>query len=108
MKTFLLIAALAAASPVFASAQGDTATIKVWGNCGMCEKTIEQAAKVRGVSSADWDTETKLLSLTYDKSKTSTDAIEKSIARAGYDTEHATADQKAYDKLHGCCQYDRK
>jgi hypothetical protein len=26
----------------------------------------------------------------------------------GYDTQDVTADNKAYDNLHGCCKYDRK
>ncbi|MCC7464848.1 MAG: copper chaperone, partial [Saprospiraceae bacterium] len=33
-------------------ASGDmTAKFKVYGNCGMCEKRIEKAAKIEGVSS---------------------------------------------------------
>ena len=27
-----------------------TETFKVWGNCGMCEKTIEKSLKVKGIS----------------------------------------------------------
>ena len=108
MKHILLATLLAASTSAVASAPTESSTIKVWGNCGMCERTIEKAAKLPGVTSADWDTETKKLTLTYDEKKTSLEAVEKSIAAAGYDTEHFTADQKAYDNLHGCCQYDRK
>ena len=32
-----------------------TETIKVWGNCESCQKRIETAAKVNGVSKASWD-----------------------------------------------------
>ena len=83
-------------------------TIKVWGNCGMCKKTIETAAKSAGASQASWDTETKELQVSYAASKTSSDKIQQAIAASGYDTEKFTADNKAYDNLHGCCQYERK
>lgn len=79
--------------------------VKVWGNCGMCEKTIETAAKSAGASEADWNQQTKLLTVSHniDLAK-----IEKAIAAAGYDTEHFTAPDAAYAGLPGCCQYDRK
>ena len=83
-------------------------TIKLWGNCGMCKKTIETAAKSAGASSADWNEETKELSVSYKGKKTSADKIQQAIAAAGYDTEKFTADNSAYDNLHGCCKYDRK
>lgn len=33
--------------------------IKVWGNCGMCKKTIEEAAIKGGAKSATWNKDTK-------------------------------------------------
>ncbi len=84
-----------------------TARIKVAGNCGMCKKNIETAAKAAGASSAAWDKSTKELSLGFDAAITSTDKIEAAIAGAGYDTEHQTASKEAYNKLDECCQYDR-
>ena len=89
-------------------ASAKTETIKVWGNCNMCKARIEKAAKVNGVSKASWDTKTKMLSLTYDPSKTNSDDIQKKIAAVGHDTEKFKADNKAYAKLDDCCQYDRK
>ena len=83
-------------------------TIKVWGNCGMCKKTIEKAAKEAGAKSASWSEETHSLSVSYSNKKTSSAKIQESIARTGYDTQDLTADSKAYDNLHGCCQYERK
>jgi len=88
------------------SAQKDT--IKVWGNCGMCKKTIETAAAKAGASVASWDTETRILSVSYNGKKTSAEKIQKAVAAAGYDTRDFTAPDAAYDKLHGCCKYDRK
>jgi mercuric ion binding protein len=84
-----------------------TETIKVLGNCESCQARIEKAAKVPGVSKASWDSDTKMLSLTYDPSKTNSDDIQKKIAAVGHDTEKYRADDKAYAKLPGCCKYDR-
>ena len=89
-------------------AQSKTDKIKVSGNCGSCKKHIETAAKAAGASSANWDKKTKVLAVTYDASKTSNDAIQKKIAAAGYDTEQYAGDEKAYNALDECCQYDGK
>jgi len=83
-------------------------TIKVWGNCGMCKKTIETAATKAGASSAKWDTETKMLSVSYNAKKTNAQKIQEAIAAVGYDTRDLTAPDEVYNNLHGCCQYDRK
>lgn len=83
-------------------------TVKIWGNCGMCKKTIETAATKAGATSASWDTETKILSVSYAAKKTSTQKIQQAIAAVGYDTRDFTAPDDAYNKLHGCCKYDRK
>lgn len=83
-------------------------TLKVWGECGMCKKTIEKAAKDSGAATANWDTGSKLLTITYNTNKTSNQKIQQAIATAGYDTRDLTADNAAYDKLHDCCKYDRK
>ena len=83
-------------------------TFKVWGECGMCKKTIEKAAKDSGATTANWDTDSKQLTVTYNTNKTSNQRIQQAIAAAGYDTRDLTADNTAYDKLHECCKYDRK
>lgn len=85
-----------------------TDTFKVWGNCGMCKKTIEKAAKGDGVQKAEWNRETKIFTLVYNTALTSNEKIQKAIAAAGYDTEKFTGDDNAYEKLPGCCHYDRK
>jgi len=82
-----------------------TETLKVQGNCGMCETRIEKAAKLDGVSKAEWNSETKLLAVTYDPSKTNLDQIGKKIAAVGHDNEKAKADDKAYGSLPSCCKY---
>jgi len=84
------------------------ATVHVYGNCGMCEKTIEGAAYKKGVAEADWDRNTKQAVITYDASKTTVDEVLKRIADSGYDNEKYRAPDKVYAKLPGCCHYDRK
>ena len=82
--------------------------IKVWGNCGMCKSTIEKAAKSAGASEAEWDEDSKMLTVSYDASKTGGKAIQKAVVATGYDTQDFTATDESYNKLHGCCKYDRK
>lgn len=89
-------------------AVNSTATIKVWGNCEMCKKKIEKAAKSSGATTAVWSEETKELAVTFDPAKTSTEKIQQSVAAVGYDTQDFIATDAAYKKLPGCCQYDRK
>lgn len=84
-----------------------TETFKVEGNCGMCKTRIEKAAKVEGVSKADWNSDTKMLTLTYDPSKVKSDDVLKKIAEVGHDTDKFKADDKIYAKLPGCCKYKR-
>jgi periplasmic mercuric ion binding protein len=83
-------------------------TVKVWGNCGMCKAKIEKAAKTAGATKANWNEDSKMLLVTYSTGKTSNAKIQEAIAKTGYDTQDYTADDTAYSKLHGCCQYDRK
>ena len=85
-----------------------TEKMEVKGNCGMCEKRIEKAVSaVDGVSKADWNKDTKILEVTFDDTKTSTDKIEVAIAKVGHDTPHHKATTEVYDELPGCCKYER-
>jgi mercuric ion binding protein len=83
-------------------------TIKIWGNCGMCQSRIEKAAKDAGATTAIWSDETKVLTVSFLSSKTSLTAIEEKIALAGHDTQNVKAGSDAYSKLPGCCKYERK
>ncbi|MFD2907557.1 DUF3347 domain-containing protein [Flavobacterium ardleyense] len=85
-----------------------TASVKIYGNCGMCEKTIETAGNLKKVASVDWNQDTKMATLTYDSKKTNQDEILKRIALAGYDSDSFLAPDNVYNNLHGCCQYDRE
>ena len=83
-------------------------TFKVAGNCGMCETRIENAAKsVDGVNSADWDKETKMIEVKYTSDKANIYKVHMAIAKAGHDTKMHKASDEVYDKLPGCCKYER-
>ena len=85
-----------------------TEKIKVYGNCEMCKTRIEKAVNaIDGISKADWNIETKLLEVTFNDAKTTTDKIEIAVAKVGHDTPHYKADNEIYEKLPSCCLYDR-
>jgi copper chaperone CopZ len=91
------------------STKSQSAEFKVWGNCGMCKKTIEKAAKsVNGVQTAIWDKETDIITVSFDSKATDLKKIHRSIAKSGYDTDKVRGDDNAYKNLPGCCQYDRR
>ena len=111
MKSLSLLITASLFSIMHLHAQSDqikTESFKVYGNCGMCKSTIEKAAKsVKGVNSAIWDMKTDTISVSYDILLTDSHSILQAIADKGYDSDNHRATAEAYDKLPGCCQYDR-
>ena len=89
-------------------AQAKTETLKVAGECGMCKKKIEKAAKDAGATFALWNKDSKILTVKYNSTSTNTAKIEKKIAGVGYDTPDFKATDEAYNKLDDCCQYQRE
>ena len=110
MKTKMLsLLALVFITVTAVTAQTEkTEKFEVAGNCGMCETRIEKAAKsVDGVLSADWDKETKMIEVKYDSDKVDIQKVDMAIAKVGHDTEMHKASDEVYDKLPGCCKYER-
>jgi hypothetical protein len=85
-----------------------TETVKISGNCGMCETTIEHAGNKKKEVTLDWNRDTKLAVLMYDSVKTNRDEILKRVALSGYDNQSFRADDKVYSSLPECCQYTRE
>ena len=110
MKKSKIILAVAMALFAFAvnAQKVKTETIKVEGNCAQCRSHIQKAATSAGATVAKWNVDTKVLTVTYDETKTNSKKIQAKIAKVGYDTQDATASDAAYNKLDECCQYDRK
>ncbi len=84
-----------------------TTTVRIDGDCPMCEETIERVAYVKGEAEADWDVDAKTARITIDSTRTDVDAVLQRIAHAGYDSERYLAPDVAYSALPGCCQYER-
>jgi len=84
-----------------------TETVKIYGNCGMCEKTIEKAGNLKKTAIVNWNKDTKIATVTYDTEKTNQAEILKRIALAGYDSDSFLAPNDAYNKLPECCRYER-
>jgi len=110
MKTlkYILVAFMAIFMITNSSAQTvttKTEKIKVSGMCGMCKTRIEKTAKVEGVTSAEWDKSTKVLTLAYNPAVVKSEDVQKKIAAVGHDTEKFKADDKTYNSLPGCCKY---
>lgn len=89
-------------------ASATTTTFNVWGNCDMCKETIEGSLKVPGIANADWNSETKVITVNYDSTVINIDQVHRNIASVGYDTERYKGDDSAYENLHECCKYERK
>ena len=109
MKTKVLsLAVMFVFGTLMVFAGNKTEKFEVKGNCGMCEKRIEKAAlSVEGVSKADWDKKTKKLEVVFDDVKTNVNKVHMAVAKVGHDTKmHKTSDV-VYNKLPGCCKYDR-
>ncbi len=96
--------------PMAGLAKGETTKTSFYvnGNCNMCKKTIETAAKKSGANSAFWDSKSQQITVTFSTQKTSLDSIQKSIANAGYDNAKYKAPEQVYQQLPDCCQYTRK
>lgn len=107
----IMIAILLLLSVVVSNAQIKNAkieSVKIYGNCGMCEAKIEKAGSLKNVANVDWNADTKMAVLSYDPKITSQDEILKRIALSGYDSDKFLAPDDTYSKLAGCCQYDRE
>lgn len=88
-------------------AQSKTESFQVSGNCGMCKTRIEKAAKEAGASEAKWDAATQQLTITYTSSTTNAAKIQEKIAAVGHDNAGFKATMDVYNKLPGCCKYDK-
>lgn len=78
---------------------------QVKGNCEMCKSRIEAAAKKAGAKTAVYSIDLQTLTLETDKA--SADDILKKVAEAGHDNEKFKSSNETYEKLPGCCHYER-
>lgn len=83
-------------------------SVKVWGNCEKCKGRIEKTCKVNGVTSAEWNVDSKLLVLKLDTAVVKTNDVLKLLSSAGHDNESFFANDYSYTSLPECCQYERR
>jgi mercuric ion binding protein len=77
--------------------------------CGMCKERIEHdLAYAKGVKYVELDSETKVVMVEYNTSRTDPDKIRTAISEIGYDADGVQANQEAHDKLPACCQKGTK
>lgn len=89
-----------------ASKDAKTETFAVSGNCEMCQARIEKAAKsVMGVVKANWNVESKKMTVTFEPSKAKLKDVQNAIAKAGHDNGTFKTGEKTYNDLPACCQY---
>lgn len=87
-------------------ANGQELSITVYGTCGMCEERIENSAKqVIGVTSASWNMEDNLLTITYDDFLFQEQELHQKLIAVGHDTDKMKCSDEAYRNLHECCKY---
>jgi len=77
----------------------------VAGACEQCKTRIQNAVKVKGVSNAVWNVDTKIISVTYNESVITLDKIKSKILAAGHDLEDKKAKDIIYKQLPDCCHY---
>jgi copper chaperone CopZ len=104
MKNLLILACLLISTSLYSQNRVDT-TFIVKGNCGHCKERIQEAVDLRGVSFANWDSESQELHIVYRKNKISLEAIEAAILGAGHDLNDKKAKDSVYNDLAKCCQF---
>ena len=71
----------------------------------MCEERIENTTKkVEGVKEADYNVDTKMLTVSFDSTKANVINIHKAVAAVGHETKEVPMDEKAHEELPDCCK----
>lgn len=92
--------------PMESFSQTRTIEFFVDGVCGMCEERIEKAVMaVPHVKSADWDLDTRMLTVIVKKADIEEKTLHRAVALAGHDTKRMRAPDGVYNNLDGCCKY---
>jgi len=108
MKNLITIAATIFLTNVAFAQKGiETVKIQTSAVCEMCKETIEkQLAFTKGVTAANLDLETFIVTVSIRSKKTTIEAIRKAINAVGYDADDSPATKEGYDNLHDCCKKD--
>lgn len=103
--TLLIIFATITINVAFAQKSIETVEIQTSAVCDMCKETIEkQLAFTKGVTAAELDVKTAIVTVSYRTKRTTIDAIRAAINEIGYEADNSKPTKEAYDNLHHCCQ----
>lgn len=91
-------------STMLVFAKSITHSFKVEGQCGDCKERIEAALDIKGITFAEWNEETKMLTVRFNDKKITEDEIHTLISNLGYATDKLEANKAAEGKLPKCCQ----
>ena len=82
-----------------------TTTVRIDGDCPMCEKTIEtELVYERGVKAVDVDLERNTILVSIDPKKTDREKVRTSVTKLGYSADGIQPDMAAREKLPDCCK----
>ncbi len=108
VSSMLLFVLMLFSAPAFSQDKKEaTIKIKTSAVCEQCKDRIEKSlAFEKGVKKAMLDVDTKIVTITYNPSKTTPDDLRKTISKLGYDADNVAKDKAAYAKLPSCCKKD--
>jgi periplasmic mercuric ion binding protein len=82
-----------------------TVEIQTNAECGTCKKIIEKELNyVKGITFADLDVPSKVLTVKFNSSKITLEDIRIRITKIGYNADDLKADPSAQSELPACCQ----
>lgn len=110
LQFIILTIALSLGAPVLeTTAQSEskwhTVEFKVEGTCDMCKTRIETALDVKGVKFAEWNVDSKMVTVVFRPDKVTEAQLHQILADIGHDTDQKVATDEVYNELHGCCKY---
>ena len=103
----MAIIVLLISSTTFAQTKKGTEEVKIKTSavCGMCKDRIEQnIAYEKGVKDVVLNSDTKVVTIKYNATKTNPDQLRAALSKLGYDADNVKADTKAYKALPSCCK----
>jgi outer membrane receptor for ferrienterochelin and colicin len=106
MKKILLSAILCTLTNIMLGQTLMDYSFGVEGVCGMCSHRIEDVAINKGkATTAQYNLETQILTVSIDESKTNVSEIKWALAQAGHSNGSFEAPEEVYNDLPACCQY---
>jgi len=110
MKKIYLLATMGlfSCAAVFAQIKNaETKTFKVKAKCVSSKEIIKSAGNQKRISTVSYNANEGIVTIKFDNTKTTAEAILKKIALAGFDNDQYFAPNNVYEKLAADCKYTR-